>query len=260
MRPAKATPLRRWALLLAATSVLLAFTAHVMGRLSQNQSGLCVAAHQVLGEEEMARRVAMNLLLNEVRNSNRHEAVFRNGRLRVGLIRASGRPDVQALVEESFGNDKSFEENFSIEPVAPADGDLDLHALGPAFTVVTYDALSGGGATFIWTADIRRAPGFALAGGGQEISLLERYRGFGNHYYRVARTFIARDCCDNRRYSHSLEKHLSRRRQAYQASMGSFKRGLANHEHVVAISNCGDILAAESNVGAGLLEIRWLSL
>lgn len=215
MRPAQATPLPRWALLMAAASVLLALVAHVMWRLSQNKSGLCVAANQVLGEEEMARRVVLNLLLNAVQNSNRHEAVFRNGRLRAGLIRAEDRPDVRALVEESFGNDESFEENFSIEPVAPADGDLDLHALGPAFTVVTYDALSGGGATFVSTADIRPAPGFALAGGEEETSLLERYRGFGNHYYRVARTFIARDCCDNRSYGHSREAHLSRMRLAY---------------------------------------------
>jgi hypothetical protein len=229
-----------------------------MWRLAQNKSGLCVAANRVLGEPEMARRVARSLLLNAVQNSRRHEAAFGNGRLRVGLIRTAGRPDVQAIVAGSFGNDRSFEENFSIEPVATADLEFDLGALEPAFSGVTYDALSGGGATFIWTADIRHAPDVALAGGAEELSLLERYRGLGNHHYRVARTFVARDCCDNRSYGHSREAHLSRKRQAYPSSMGSFKRGLAHHEHRIAVSNCGEILVADSDIGAGMLDIRWI--
>jgi len=248
---------RLWlAALGVAASVLLALMAHVAWRISQNESGLCVAANKVLGEEELARLVARNLLLMEVRNANRHEAAFRNGLLRVGLIRNVDKPDVRAIVQASFGSEKSFEENFSIQPIAPAKVEFDVRSVGGPFTVVTYDALRGGGATFASTVDIRRAPDFAPQDSDKEPSLLEKYDGFGNRYYRMVVNFIARECCDNKSYRASREEYMNRKTEAYKSTMQSFKRGIAVGEIFVSVSNCGDILTDESEVGAGLRTIR----
>jgi hypothetical protein len=38
----------------------------------------------------------------------------------------------------------------------------------------------------------------------------------------------------------------------------SFERGLALREDVVSISNRGDIQTVSSDIGAGLLTIRWI--
>jgi hypothetical protein len=239
-----------------AASALLALGVHLAWRLSQNESGLCLAANKVLGEEELARRVARNFLLIEVRNGNRHEAAFRNGRLRVGLIRNAGKPDVRAIVVAAFGSERSFEENFSIQPIAPGDAEFDVRYLEGPFTVVTYDALKGGTATFVSTVDIRREPDFTPLGNDEQPSLLEKYDGFGNHYFRVVLTFIARDCCDNKSFGAPRDAYLERKKKAYDSSMQSFKRGLAIHEQIVSVSNCGDILTAGSDVGAGLRTLK----
>lgn len=239
-----------------AAAVLLALTAHVAWRISQNESGLCLAANKVLDEEELTRRVARNFLSMEVRNANLHEAAFRNGRLRVGLIRNVEKPDIRAIVQASFGSEKSFEENFSIQPIAPAKVEFDVRSVDEPFTVVTYDALRSGGATFASTADIRRAPDFAPGDNDRQLSLLEKYGGFGNHHYRVVHNFIGRECCDNRSYGVSREEYLSRKTKAYESTMQSFKRGIAIGEFLVSVSNCGDILTDESEVGAGLRTIR----
>lgn len=252
---------RLWlAALLAAASVLIALMAHVAWRLSQNESGLCLAANKVLGEEELARLVARNLLLVEVRNANRHEAAFRNGRLRVGLIRNPDKPDVPALVQASLGSEKSFEENFSIQLVSPAEAEFDVRSLDGPFTVVTYDALRGGLATFVSTLDIHREPDFKPLGDDEQPGLLEKYDGFGNRYYRAVLVSIARDCCDNKSFGASREDYLTRKKGAYAASMQSFKRGLAIHERIVSVSNCGDVLTDESEVGAGLRTTRWIPI
>jgi hypothetical protein len=252
---------RLWwlAALAVVVSVPLALLACVGWRLSQNGAGLCLAANKVLGQEELARLVARNLLLNEISNSRLHEAAFRNGRLRVGVIHGPDKPDVRAIVAESFGNERSFEENFSIQPVLPAEAAFDARSVESPFTVVTYDASRGGRATFVSTVDIRRAPGFMPSGGGEQAGILERYRGFGNHYYRVVRSFIARDCCDNRSFGAPREDYLRRKKEAYQSSMQSFERGLALREDIVSVSNCGDIPTVGSDIGAGLRTIKWIS-
>lgn len=251
---------RLWlAALLAAASMLIALMAHVAWRLSQNESGLCLAANKVLGEEELARLVARNLLLVEVRNANRHEAAFRNGRLRVGLIRNVDKPDIRAIVQASFGSEKSFEENFSIQLISPAEVEFDVRFVEEPFTVVTYGALSGGGATFVSTVDIRREPDFAPLGNDEQPGLLEKYDGFGNHYYRIARVFISRECCDNKSYRASREEYMSRKIKAHESTMQSFKRGIAIGENIVSVSNCGDILTDDSEIGAGLRTLRRIS-
>lgn len=239
-----------------AVSALLALGGHLAWRLSRNESGLCLASNQVLSEEELTRRVARNLLLIEVRNGNRHEAAFRNGRLRVGLVRSAGKPDVRAIVEAALGSERSFEENFSIQPIAPADAEFDVGSLEGPFTMVTYDALRGGRATFVSTVDIRREPDFTPVGNDEQPGLLEKYDGFGNHYYRVVLTFIARDCCDNKSFGASRDGYLERKKKAYESSMQAFKRGFAIHEQIVSVSNCGDILTAGSDIGAGLRTTR----
>ena len=251
---------RLWlAALGVAASILLALMAHLAWRISQNESGLCLAANKVLGEEELARLVSRNLLLVEVRNSNRHEAAFRNGRLRVGLIRNADKPDVRAIVQASLGSEKSFEENFSIQTIAPAEAEFDVRSLEGPFTVVTYDALRGGAATFVSTLDIRREPGFTPLANDEQPGLLEKYEGFGNYHYRIVETFIARDCCDNKSFGASREDYLTRKQKAYESSLQSFNRSLAIHERIVSVSNCGDILTDESDIGAGLRTIRRIS-
>jgi hypothetical protein len=250
---------RLWLAVLGVAASALASVAHVAWRVSQNESGLCLAANRVLGEEELARMVARNLLLIEIRNGNRHEAAFRNGRLRVGLIRNASKPDVRAIVEAALGSERSFEENFSIQPIAPAEEEFDARALEGPFTVVTYDALRGGNATFVSTVDIRREPDFTPLDNDEQPGPLEKYDGFGNHYYRVVLTFIARDCCDNKRFGAAREEYLSKKKKAYESSMQSLKRGLAIHEQIVSVSNCGNILTVGSDIGAGLRTIRWIS-
>lgn len=102
------------------------------------------------------------------------------------------------------------------------------------FTMVTYDALRGGSALFVATADIRRAMSADTPDSAYAVGLSERYGGFGNHYYRVTRTFLARDCCDNQAYGASPEDYLQRKKQAYKSSIQAFDRGLALRDATAA--------------------------
>jgi phage gp36-like protein len=107
--------------------------------------------------------------------------------------------------------------------------------------------------------DIRHEPDFAPLDNNEQPGLLEKYDGFGNHYYRVARIFISRECCDNKSYRASREDYLSQKIKAYESTMQSFKRGIAIGKRIVSVSNCGDILTDESDIGAGLRTLKRIS-
>jgi hypothetical protein len=193
--------------------------------------------------------------------ANDYERLFHNGTKRVGIVRNPPggymyptELNIKRLMERAYNNDLSFEENFSIEKIAPSDGGIDVSSLEEPFMLVSYDTYRGGLVTIIISTDVRQVDPPSWP---HKISLCDRFCGFGNYYYRIKRIYLSRECCDNRDHGRSPEEYLNNKRKKYLESLESFERNIAVHDNYVIVSNCGDIQTEKSDNGMDLDIIKY---
>lgn len=251
----------RLTILIGALAVLpvLAASAFVAYRITQNDSGLCLAANRVLSPEQHRQALLRNLIRLDALNSQRHDDLFRTQADRTGIIRNPPVLDFKALMERMQGNEKTFEENFTIEPVAPR-RQFNAASVREPFVLVSYRAAADGIATF---TDSRLIVARAKADVVQEFgqpSLYERFRGFGNTYYSVTYSFVGIACCDSTPYGRPRAEVLAGNRAAYQETLATMARGIATHTRTATVSNCGELLTQDSDNGVGTRNIKWTGL
>lgn len=242
--------------------VVLALSLFFLWRIDESKTGICKTQGRVLTEHELRQAVLQNLVNIDVEATNVHERLFNTDRDRTGIVRIA--PEVKidqteyyikSLVEKSHNNKLSFEENFSVEVIAPGHG-IDVSRLEEPFVLVTYSTDTGG-ALFIFSTDVRQVPPPNWA---SKVSLYARFQGFGNHYYRIKCTSIDLKCCDNRTYPYrfSHDEHLAKKEKAYLGSLRNIDSKLAVHDRYVAISNCGDIPTENSDNGMDQYFVKFM--
>ncbi len=233
--------------------VVLALSVFFFWRFEQAKTGICRDSGKILTGQDLRQAVLKNLVMIAVEAANVHEGLFHNGTERVGIIRNPQginiyptEYNIKSLMEKAYNNDRSFEENFSIEMIAPGDNGFDVNKLEEPFMLVGYWTYPGGGAVIIVSKDVRPVDPPAWS---HKISLYDRFHGFGNYYYRIKQTFLSRECCDNRDYGRTREDHLKKKRIEYLGSLRSFDKNIAVHDNYVMVSNCGDLLTEKSENG-----------
>jgi hypothetical protein len=231
---------------------ILALSMFFLWRVHQGKSDICVENGRILNPGELRQAVLQNLVNIEVEATNVQEGLFNAGTEWVGIVRVpeeaprdSTEVYIKKIMEKAYKNDLSFEDNFSIEVIAPSENGFDVSRLEEPFMLVRYSTRPHGSATFYMSTDVRAA----VPSWQPKTSLFERFRGFGNHYFLIKRIFINRECCDNRDYGRKREKYLDDKRKDYMASLENFDRGIAVHDNFVMISNCGDIRTEKSEDG-----------
>ncbi len=255
-------PRAPWLRILAICSpgllAILAASLFVMHRLSQNADGVCVDSGRVFSESELRQAVIRNLIQIDVDNANRQKDLF-NEIFRTGIVKSPPKTVIRNLLDEFFDNGKSFEENFSIEVIAPGNRGFDLDTLQEPFLLIGYGTMRRDGAAIMASTDIHKIENSERLQKQHTYSLYERYRGFGKHFYRMKRTLIEKDCCDNNNHGRSEEEYLADKRTAYIGSKNSFDRNLAVLELIAQVSNCGAILTfKEEDTGFDLTSIQWI--
>ncbi|MDU9395142.1 hypothetical protein ACWKWZ_04250 [Metapseudomonas otitidis] len=235
-------------------------SAFVGYRIVQNDSGLCIAQNRVLGPEEHRQAFLRSLIRLDAINSQRHDDLFRSQENRTGIIHNPPALDLKALMERMQGNEKTFEENFAIEPVAPRRPQFNAASVREPFVLVSYRAAADGTATF---TDSRLISVREKADVVQEFgrpSLYERFRGFGNTYYSMTYSFVDIACCDSTPYGRSRAEVLAGNRAAYLETLATMARGIATHTRTATVSNCGELLTQDSDNGVGTQTIKWTGL
>ncbi|MEJ2693584.1 MAG: hypothetical protein P8166_11140 [Candidatus Thiodiazotropha sp.] len=237
-------------------SVAIALSIHIKLRIAKNAEGICIAENRVLSSEEHRQAFLRNLVQLSINNSNIHDGIHRTEALRTGIIRDTRQLDLRALVKAYYNNGKSFEENFSIEMVAPREHGFDITQLDEPFVLVNYHANRIDISTFTPSSSVIKADARQEIKEKYSPSLYEKYRGFGNNYYKIKYTFIGRGCCDNRLFHRSQKEYLEEKRRSYNETISSFDLGFATHTDIAIASNCGAILTYVTDNGISTRAIR----
>lgn len=237
-------------------SVAAWFSVSVVNAFIKVNAGVCLPENRILSDEEHRRAFLRSMVQLGINNSNVHNNLIGTQVLRVGIIHNSPVFDFRSLITEFSRNERSFEDNFSIDVVAPGtidfDVDRDLHE---PFTLVVYRVSPGGSSSFTDSRDVKKTS----VPKGYIPSLYEKYQGFGKHYYRIEYTFIRVDCCSERAQREDHLAYIERKSRAYLGSIKSMERGFATRTSVTAASNCGDVLTESSDNGVGTKSIRWIT-
>jgi hypothetical protein len=130
---------------------------------------------------------------------------------------------------------------------------FDANRIKEPFLLMSYDIRRGLGGTIYTSSDIQEVRPAELqvmrkSRKESEITRYERLLGYGNHYFRIPHTGIARECCDNKRDDDmSHNEYLERKRLAYHGTLSVLASDTEEESPSAAIvSNCGNFLTIES--------------
>lgn len=241
--------------------VLLIFLGWITLRFIKNDEGICIAENRVLNDEERRKRFIENLVRLKINNSNIHNNLLGARGLRTGIIHNSPVFDFHQLATNYVSNERSFEDNFSIEVVAPGKIKFDLNNyLKEPFSLVSYAVSPQGSATFIETENIKSIKALESSKNKYVPSLYERFQGFGNYYFHITYTIFDSDCCSEQGRGESHEDYIKRKYKAYFNFLNAMETGFVPHTATASASNCGKILIKDSDYGFGLKSIKWIRL
>ncbi|SFD14339.1 hypothetical protein SAMN05660479_03276 [Microbulbifer thermotolerans] len=243
---------------------LIAIYFHISWRFSQVDAGICPAEGRILSGDELRKRMLKDFVRVHVDFTDIYYRILRSGSWRVGISPDLSRVDVKRLIRESYGNEKSFEENFSIDVIAPSElvvtykESLSIDFPKKHFSLVFFTDDKSGLARFISTKSVYEIENDDDYKKRYKISLFDRYRGFGKHFYSLKSLIIHKDCCDNKFYRQTIREYMKNKREAYRDTVEEFDRGVAFHSQVVAVSNCGNVMTEKVENGLNLDFVKWM--
>lgn len=229
--------LRRALLVVAAVLVLLCVAAvHVMYRISRNSDGICATEGRVLSDEELRRRVIENIVKHEIDVVHAHD----NAVLKAGIVPEISEATLIQMIDRSYHNEKSFEENFSVEVVSPRSKSnrFDVSALKDPFMLVVYD---DSGADLYPMVSVQREL-ISVREIDNRFGLAESYLGFGSNFFKISIVMsLPRYCCHKNPGRLSGEQFVLERMLGYQDWLDSGRK-LSISRRLMAVSTCGDVL------------------
>ena len=230
--------------LCACVPVLLSSAYH-----AQTQ-GVCLKAGRILSKEELRKEVLANLV------NYRIEGAFRSNRKRGDVVVGINSPsqvidlqDLRKLIEISYNNGKSFEENFDLKILLNGREQKKYKPFRPdqvrePFYVVTFEPNKNSGYAIIFFSNHRKIAFSDLKPGMQEMAKRKmtwqnKFLGYGNHYFVFSPAYktIEYECCDNRNSNDS--DYLQEKKASFDRSI-KIENSIGQTIH--ATSNCGTFL------------------
>jgi hypothetical protein len=218
--------------------------------------GICLKAGRVLSEDELRKTVLANIVNHRIKQAFQFNQEWK-GNTVVGINSPAQETDLWKLIEASYNNGKSFEENFGLKILLNGREQkkyepLKSSQLREPFLAIDFDTRRGGYATIFISSRLNKIAFSDLTpelkeAAREKITWYNKFLGFGNHYFDSDSSFriIERECCDNR--NSGDEDYLHRKKEAYDLSLSKHKV-----THIRMISNCGDILLSKNGEIASL--------
>lgn len=240
--------------------MLLIFLGWIALRIIKNNEGICISENRVLSDEERRKRFIESLVQLKIKNSNTNNNLLGSRGLRAGIIHNSPVFDFHQLATDYVSNERSFENNFSIDVVAPGKIKFDLNNyLKEPFVLVSYATSPHGSAIFIETKYVKSIKDLDLYKHKYIPSLKEKFQGFGNYYFNITYTIFESDCCSEQGREESHEGYMKRKHKAYFNFLNAMEKGFVPHTATATASNCGNVLTEDSDYGFGMKSIKWIS-
>lgn len=222
--------------------------------------GVCLKSARILGDEELRKAVFINEINREIKGLFMDNQRYENDLWWVGISSPARETDLRKIVEASYNNGKSLEENFGLKILlAGRNGGeykpFTSDQLHEPFIFSYYITVRGGSASFLSSEKIKEVKFSELKAEQKEsvrnkITRYKKFLGYGNHYFyfHISPFFaFGRECCDNR--DQDIDDYMDNKRRAYDEVFSLIKQDEedAGRPYVVAVSNCGDMLLNESD-------------
>jgi len=215
--------------------------------------GVCLKAGRVLSKEELRKAVLANLVNDKIERSFQYNR--ESGNVVVGINSPSQVIDLQdlrKLIEISYNNGKSFEENFGLKILLNGRAQKKYNPFRPdqvrePFFAVTFEPNKNSGYATIFFSNHREIAFSDLKPEIQEMAKKKmtwynKFLGYGNHYFVFLPSFkiFERECCDNR--NSNDEDYLQRKNESFDRSI---RMEISIGQTIHATSNCGTFLLSK---------------
>ena len=214
-------------------------------------------AGRVLSENELRKAVLANIVNHRIKQTSQYNHEWKQDSV-IGINSPAQETNLQKLIEASYNNGKSFEENFGLNKILLNErtqkkyDTLNSDELREPFLAINFDTRRRGYATIFISDHINKIVFSDLKpelkeAAKEKMTWYNELLGYGNHYFDSDSSFriIRRECCDNR--NSDDEDYLHRKKEAYDISLNKHKV-----THILAVSNCGDILLSKNGEIASL--------
>jgi hypothetical protein len=228
---------------------IFAVTATLSIYYAQGQ-GMCLRSARVLSEHELRQAMLINLIDSRIEYLSNWESIHDYDW--AGISSPTQETDIQKLINTSFNNEKSFEENFGLKIILKGrkKEKFTPNQISEPLLFVEYGTRPNGWAWIYSSSDIQKVAFAQIKAKNKtninrQITRYKRLLGYGNHYFRFNFSIISRECCDNR--DKDSKEYLARKREAYESSISSIdptfqKTMKEDSPSVIMVSNCGDIM------------------
>ncbi|MCL1825550.1 MAG: hypothetical protein FWG26_06340 [Betaproteobacteria bacterium] len=225
--------------------------------------GVCLKAGRVLSEDELRKTVLANFVNHRIKRT-----VYYNYKLEedsmVGINSPTQETNIQKLIEVSYNNSKSFEENFSLNKIllngrAKKKYDtLSPGQLREPFLAIYFEPRRSGDAAIFISSNLKKIAFSDLTpelkdASKEKMTWYNKLLGYANHYFDFGSIYeIERECCDNR--NSDDKDYLQRKEEAYARSLRAVTDDNPYHKtiHIRMISNCGDLMLSKNGEIASL--------
>jgi hypothetical protein len=222
--------------------------------------GMCLRTGRVLSADELRKAVLVNALDNEIERTYAYNREQGSDDSWVGINSPAQETNLKKIIDFSFNNGKSFEENFGLKTLVKGreKEDYALRDMLEPFLLVIYSTYSS--STFLYvSSDVQEIPFTELDAIAQvdvplKITAYRRLLGYGNHYFNIPFRSFNRECCDNKNQSDN--DYMKEKQYAYDSAVNLFESlappdGYLRKDAAI-VSNCGDILRTKQG------DISWL--
>jgi len=215
--------------------------------------GVCLKTGRVLSKEELRKAVLASLVNDKIERAFQYNREI--GDEVVGINSPSQVIDLQdlrKLIEVSYNNEKSFEENFGLKILLNGRTQKKYNRFRPEqvrepFIVVTFAPNKNSGYATIFFSNHREIMFSDLKPEIQEMAKKKmtwynKFLGYGSHYFVFSPSFhtIEYKCCDNRNSNES--DYLQRKKESFDRSIGM---EISIGQTIHATSNCGTFLLSK---------------
>lgn len=238
----------------SATIIVLITIGLLFWKLQKADAGICSRTGASLDEEQLRRNVIISLVNNQLDIIRHQEVEYAPGMIKLGVVSEISDLDVaEWILDLNNGNDHSVS-SFSPRTMRRVSGSQDVDLKKEPFVLLTYTLGKDASVKLIASQEIKQVKGVDRTFGGTKTSVLDRLRGFGNHYYQILSHQFLYDCCAEESANGTAARGsaVSFYKRGDQA--GSVVKG--NIGGVAIVSNCGDILTYEDE--RGFNRIKWI--
>jgi hypothetical protein len=218
--------------------------------------GVCLKSARVLSEEELRKTVLANMVNNTIVRSFQSNRASGNDDSWVGINSPAQETDIKKIIDASYNNGKSFEENFGLTVLVAGNNTKKYETFTPdqliePFIFMTYThGRRDSSAWFLVSQDVKEVSLDSFDEKLRESAIdqatfLQKLLGYGNHYFKIyfpSWFIFGQDCCDNS--NQDMEDYQENKRNAYSQALESIttQAEIAEVVPIIAsVSNCGDI-------------------